>query len=63
MNINENEYLGLTEEQAMKKATDNGLKVRTVERNGVGLMKTNGGRSDRLNLIIKDDKVIRVFIA
>jgi len=56
------EYVGLSEESALEKATKAGKASRVVERDGKSLPVTMDYAPGRLNLFVKDDRVYRVEV-
>lgn len=56
------EYVGLSEEAAMSKASQAGKAARVVQRNGEDLPVTMDFAPGRLNLYIQDDKVYMVQV-
>lgn len=56
------EYVGLSEEAAMSKASQTGKTARVVQRNGEDLSVTMDFAPGRLNLYIQDDKVYMVQV-
>ncbi len=53
---------GLTEEQAAAKIKEAGMEPRIMWRDGKYLMGTTDARRNRVNLHIKDGKVVRAYI-
>ena len=56
------QYVGLTEEEALALAEDNNTTARVVERDGESLPVTMDLRPGRLNLVIEDGKVASVTV-
>jgi hypothetical protein len=59
--ITEREYLDKTLEQATEKATQAGLVVRIVEKDGQHIMLDMSNRGDRINFRIKNNIVTAAF--
>ncbi len=59
--ITENEWVGLTLQEAIAKATSIGYTYRIVEENGVAKMVEYSNKSNRINLRLRNDLVIGVF--
>lgn len=59
--ITENEWVGLTLNEAIKKAQDMGYTHRIVEENGVPKMVEYSNKSNRINLRLRGDRVIGVY--
>jgi hypothetical protein len=59
--ITENEWRGLTLQEAIKKAEGIGYTWRIVEENGTALMLEYSVKSNRVNFRIRDNFVIGVY--
>lgn len=59
--ITEREWIGLTLAEAIQKAKNIGYTHRIVEENGVPKMLEYNNKSNRVNLRLRDDKVIGVY--
>lgn len=55
-------YVGMTESEAIEAIQKIGLKARITERDGKSFMGTCDFRLDRINLIIKEGKVIETNV-
>lgn len=59
--ITEREWIGLTLAEAIQKAKNIGYTHRIVEENGVPKMLEYNNKSNRVNLRLRDNKVIGVY--
>lgn len=59
--VTSSDYVGLTLDEAMKKATQNGLNPRVVETDGKSLMLTMEVVSHRVNFRVRDGLVIEAY--
>lgn len=58
--FNINDLIGLTHEEAVKLAKENGFATRIREEDGKGFMGTTDYRTDRINLHITNCKITKV---
>ena len=59
--ITENEWLGLTLDDAVKKAESMGYTFRIVEENGVAKMVEYSNKSNRVNFRLRNNRIIGVY--
>lgn len=59
--ITENEWMGLTLNEAMQKAKSIGYEWRIVEENGVSKMLEYSNKSNRVNFRLRNDRIIGVY--
>jgi hypothetical protein len=59
--ITEKEWIGLTLEEAITKAQEIGYTHRIVEENGTAKMLDYNNKSNRINLRLRNDKVIGAY--
>ncbi len=59
---NNDDYIGLTEQEALDKAQQEGVAARVIERDGQPLPATMDYRIGRHNFSVKDGKVYEVYI-
>lgn len=59
--ITESEWVGLTLKDAVEKAKSIGYEYRVVEENGVAKMVEYSNKSNRINLRLKNDRVVGVY--
>lgn len=59
--ITEKEWIGLTLEEAIQRAQNIGYTYRIVEENGVSKMVEYSNKSNRVNLRLRDNRVIGVY--
>lgn len=59
--ITEKEWLGLTLQEAIQKSQNIGYTHRIVEENGVPKMLDYNNKSNRINLRLRDDRVIGAY--
>ena len=59
--ITENQWKGLTLDEAIKKAESIGYTHRIVERDGKHMMLDMDAKSNRLNFRVKDDYITAVY--
>jgi len=60
--VNMKEYFNLTEEDARDLAKSKGFRARVLERDDEKFFVTMDARSDRVNFVIKDGKVVSANI-
>lgn len=58
--FNINDLIGLTHEEAVKLAEENGFSTRIREKDGEGFMGTCDYRMDRINFTIVGNKIAKV---
>lgn len=59
--MDDNSFLGLTEEEAMKKAKDAALSVRVVSSDGVYRGMIRNINPMRLNLVLEKNVIVKVY--
>lgn len=59
--ITEKEWIGLTLQEAIMKAQNIGYTHRIVEENGVAKMLEYNNKSNRINLRLRNDRVIGAY--
>jgi len=59
--ITESEWIGLTIKEAIERAESWGFNHRIVEENGRPLMVTSDMKQNRINLRLRDNKVIGAY--
>jgi hypothetical protein len=59
--ITEKEWIGLTLNEATQRAENIGYTIRVAEENGTSYMLTMDYKSNRLNLRLKDGKIIGLY--
>ena len=62
MSEDRNGLVGLSESEAIKRIEANGMRARITWKDGRTFMGTTDARRDRVNLHIKDGKVIKAYI-